>query len=68
MEKIKVSDLVKQLEEESSKDQRNLSELVATMLVNFGEEGKVVKGLVNQSQSPLGMFINIIEYYIEKQK
>lgn len=43
-------------------------EIRATMLVNFGPEGRTMKGLCEEKDSPLAMVIKVLEYYVKLTK
>jgi hypothetical protein len=58
---------VKELQEEKAKTPHELGEARATMIVNFGPEGKHTKGLVTQDMSLLGMIIKVLEHFIPKK-
>ena len=60
-------ELVKELEEKSQESHRDYAESKATMIVNFGENGKAVPGLFNDDDRLLVMIIKVIEYYQKKQ-
>lgn len=66
--KQKLSQLVALLENDLHSDQQELSEIKATMLVNFGSEKRNPKILDNPKDSAVAMFIKIIEYYQEAVK
>lgn len=68
MKNIKVSELVKIMEENSEKDSQQLSELKATLIFNFGENGRCCPNLIDGSETPLAAMIIIIEYYINRLK
>ena len=60
---MKIWEIVKQLEEEKSTDLSELKEGKATMIVNFGEDGRVVKGLIKHTDSMTAMIVKVFEYY-----
>ncbi len=66
--KLKLSQLVALLEDDLHSDQRELSELKATMIVNFGSEKRKPKILNNLKASALTMFMKIAEYYQARVK
>lgn len=64
---MKVWKLVKELEEgKEGKDMQVLAEIKATLLVNYGEEGRIIKGLINQYQSPTSMIVTVLTVLHEK--
>lgn len=69
MEGIKVSDLVKKLEEDVASSSSELTEIRATLLVNFGNnvESDNPK-IINEEMSTINMMITVIEYYMQKLK
>jgi len=67
--KIKIWQLVKNLEESKESDSAILAEIKATLLVNFGEEGKAIKGIIDdRDYNPLQMLIMVLQYLCEKIK
>lgn len=66
MDKIKISELVKALEEKSEIHQGQLGELVATMIINFGPDGRATPNIIEQSDTPLTMFMKIAHHYQDK--
>ena len=63
VEKIKISELVKELEEKSEKSLEDFGQVKATLLVNYGEEGRNIKKLITQNQTTLQMLMTILEHY-----
>ncbi len=68
MKKLKLSELVALLEDETNSGQRELAELKGTMIVNFASDKREPKILNNTTDSAHAMFIKIIEYYLDKIK
>ncbi len=64
---IKVWQLVKEIEEGKETDSRLLGEMKATLLVNFGENGVAVKGLIQQSNAPLQMMVKVLQYLMDEK-
>ena len=60
---MKIWEIVKQLEEEKSTDLSELKEGKATMIVNFGENGRTWKGLIDHTDSLTAMIIKVFRYY-----
>lgn len=68
MRKVKVSELVALLENETEDKQRELAEVRATMLANFGSDKRKPKILNDSKDSATAMFVKIIQYYQAKLK
>ena len=66
MKTLKVWELVKHLEDTKRDKDGELSEIIATMLVNFGEDGKSEDRLVSQADTPLQMVVKVITHYKNK--
>ena len=58
-----LSSKVRQLEERWSFLERVVGEIEATMLVNFGEQGRTIPNLIKETDTPLQMVINTIQHY-----
>jgi hypothetical protein len=54
--------------EKIAKSERNCScgEVRATLLVNYGEEGRAIAGLVYSQMGTLQMLVEVLRYYHEK--
>jgi len=61
---MKIWELVKDIEEKASFN--DAQECRATMIVNFGPEGKCHSGLVTGKESLLQMFVKVLEFYETK--
>jgi hypothetical protein len=59
---------VKELEEIQQKSPSELGEARATMIVNFGPEGRAEKGLVTPDMSLVGMLVSVVEFYMKKSE
>jgi len=67
MEDKKLSELVAELENNTSKAEQELSESKATLIVNFGKDQKRNPVLLDGTEkSLLSMFIPILEFYVKK--
>lgn len=55
MAEYSVWELVKRMEEQKENDSAALGTLIATMLVNYGKNGRCRAGLVNEGMTPLAM-------------
>ena len=62
-EGMKVWEIVKDLEESKSDALKELGEAKATMIINYGDEGRTIAGLVNNSDSLITMMLKVLEYY-----
>ena len=60
---MKVWEIVKDLEESKSDALKELGEAKATMIINYGDEGRTIAGLVNNSDSLITMMLKVLEYY-----
>lgn len=69
MEKsISIWEVVKSLESKMTDKERELGEARATMLVNYGDEGKAIKGLCNERDSLVQMVFKVFCYYHDQLK
>lgn len=68
MIKTNIWQLVKDLESKTSDKEQELGEARATMLVNYGEEGKCVKGLCDSKDTLTGMILKVFAYYYTEMR
>ena len=62
-------ELVRDLEEEKNRlGKYDGGSLVATLLVNYGEGGKVIDGLINDKMADINKLMTVLEYYRDKVK
>lgn len=59
----KIWEVVKDLEENKATAERICGEINATMIENFGPDGKCRPGLIDGSESALGKLIKAFEFY-----
>lgn len=60
--------IVKELEEKSDVSARELGEIRATLLANFGPEGKALKGIVQPDMKTFQMLITVCEHLLINSK
>ena len=53
-------------EKQEPNPERDLKIIKATMLVNYGDNGKTIKGLVNEKQEPIHMIVDVLGHYHTK--
>lgn len=63
IKKVSIWEIVKDLESKMSDKEKELGEARATMLINWGEEGKSIKGLCSASDSIAQMVFKVFSYY-----
>ncbi len=63
MEKYIVSDMVKELESRASADLRELQQIKATLIVNFGKDGRLFKDMIYSHDTPFAMMVQVLEHY-----
>jgi len=64
LNRCKIWELVKALEEDDILPmKRELLEARATMLVNFGRDGRTIKGLIEGNETLTQMIVMVFEYY-----
>ncbi len=59
-----VSFLVSELERQTTKQQKEIAEIRGTLLVNFGEEGRHTKGIVNQRDTTIQMVVKTLRHFV----
>lgn len=65
---MKIWQIVKDFEESKSDIQKELGEAKATMIINYGDEGRTVKGLVSNTDSLITMILKVLTHYVEAGK
>lgn len=69
IEKSNVWKLVKELEENATDQQRELGEIIATLLVNFSDiNAGRLPVLIDKTDRPFVMLIKVLEYYVNVTK
>lgn len=69
MEKsISIWEVVKNLESKMSDKEKELGEARATMLLNYGDEGKTIKGLCDGRDTLIQMIFKVFSFYHDKLK
>ena len=59
----KIWQRVKELEERATKVENEIGQCRATMCVNFGPDGKTIKGLVMEKDTLFQMIITVFRHY-----
>ena len=59
-------DMLRAEYEELERKAETLGTIRATLLVNYGEDGRVVKGLINQDMDVINMLMTVLEHYYKK--
>jgi len=68
MKKTKIWEVVKDLERSKSKAEIEIGEIRATLVVNYGEEGRHIKGLIYSSESTISMLVKVLTYFSERKR
>lgn len=68
IEPSKIWQIVKTLEEDSVHTGDRLSEVKATLLVNYGPNGRCRKGLITGEENTIAQLVIVLEYYEKNTK
>lgn len=65
-EKKNIWEVVKEMESKTQKKDVELGEARATMIVNYGTEGKCIKGLCHETDTLVQMIMKVLDHYDDK--
>ena len=60
---VKIWEVVKRLEESTEEVSWDMGTMRATLIVNFGKEGRCIKNIINETEGTFQMFIIVLNYY-----
>lgn len=63
MKTFKLWEMVKELEDNTQQGRNELSEGKVTFLVNYGQSGRCIPGLVDEKDSLVAMIMKVFEHY-----
>lgn len=68
VKQYKLSDLIRQFEQEADSAVSEIGQVRATLMVNYGPEGKTAQILKDETEPTISQLVQVLEYYHTKNK
>lgn len=63
IQKKEIWEIVRELQQHQDDTEVELGEIRATLIVNFGEEGKYEKNIVHHKDKTISMLMKVLDYF-----